>query len=244
MKHTKSGRTVSYGDICLQAAKLQVPQDPPLKNESEFRYIGKTMPRVDVPEKVSGKAVYGADVKVKDLHYAVIARPPAYGAKPVSFDEKAAMQVKGVKKVFSLPMGIAVCADSFVAAEKGRDALKVQWDKGEIPEMDNAYVEKSMMDDLNKPLVSVVKTGDAKKAISEGTKKLEANYYCPPVYHATMEPMNSYGFGDSRFRRNMDAHSTAAGPGGCRLQISGTSQGESHLDTSPFGMRPGPASLA
>ncbi len=191
VKYQASGKTLSYGKLCKIAALLPVPQQVSLKNDSEFVYLGKPMPRGDVPLKVSGKAVYGADVKVKDLHYALIARPPAYGAKPVSFDEKAAMQVKGVKKVFSLPMGIAVCADSFVAAEKGRDALKVQWDKGEIPEMDTAYVEKSMMDDLNKPLVSVVKTGDAKKAISEGTKKLEANYYCPPVYHATMEPMNS-----------------------------------------------------
>ncbi len=151
VKHTKSGRTVSYGDICLQAAKLQVPQDPPLKNESEFRYIGKTMPRVDVPEKVSGKAVYGLDVTLKDLHYAVIARPPAYGAKPVTYDGKGAEQIQGVLKVFPVPMGVAVCAKSLGAALKGRDALNVQWDKGVLPEMDNGYVEKSLLEDLNKP---------------------------------------------------------------------------------------------
>jgi len=191
VKHQGSGKTLSYGKLCKIAALLPVPEAVSLKKESEYVYLGKPMPRGDVPLKVNGKPVYAVDVKVKGLHYALIARPPAYGAKPVSFDEKAAMQVKGVKRVFQLPMGIAVCADSFVAAEKGRDALKVQWDKGEIPEMDDAYVEKSMMDDLNKPLVSVVKTGDAKKAISEGAKKLEANYYCPPVAHATMEPMNS-----------------------------------------------------
>ncbi len=81
VKHTKSNRSLTYGKLCKEAAKLEVPKEPALKKESEFRYIGKTMPRVDVPEKVSGKAVYGADVKVKDLHYAVIARPPAYGAK-------------------------------------------------------------------------------------------------------------------------------------------------------------------
>ena len=190
VKHGKSGRTLTYGQLCLEAAKLQVPQDPPLKNESEFRYMGKPMARVDVPEKVSGKAVFGLDVTVKDLHYAVIARPPAYGAKPLSYDEKGAEQVKGVQKVIPVPMGIAVCAKSFDAALKGRDALEVSWDKGTLPEMDNISIEKSLMEDLNKQMVSVVNTGDAKKVIGEANKKIEATYYVPCVAHATMEPMN------------------------------------------------------
>jgi len=190
VKHGKSGRTLTYGQLCLEAAKLQVPQDPPLKNESEFRYMGKPMARVDVPEKVSGKAVFGLDVTVKDLHYAVIARPPAYGAKPLSYDEKGAEQVKGVQKVIPVPMGIAVCAKSFDAALKGRDALKVSWDKGTLPEMDNISIEKSLMEDLNRQMVSVVNTGDAKKVIGEANKKIEATYYVPCVAHATMEPMN------------------------------------------------------
>ena len=80
-----------------EAAKLEIPKDPPLKNESDFRYIGKPMARVDIPGKVAGNAIYGLDVSVPDMLYAVIARPPAYGAKPVSFDQKAAVEVKGVR---------------------------------------------------------------------------------------------------------------------------------------------------
>jgi isoquinoline 1-oxidoreductase beta subunit len=105
VKHEKSKRSLTYGQLCEKAAKLQVPQDPPLKKESEFRYMGKPMPRVDVPEKVRGKAIYGLDVnggnvkELKGMLYAVIARPPAYGAKPQSFEQKAAEQVKGVVKV-------------------------------------------------------------------------------------------------------------------------------------------------
>jgi isoquinoline 1-oxidoreductase beta subunit len=190
VKHQKSGRTLTYGRLCLKATKLEVPKDPPLKKESEFRYMGKPMPRVDAPDKVSGKAVYGLDVTLKDLHYAVIARPPAYGAKPLSYDEKAAEQIKGVQKVVPVPMGIAVCAKSIDAALKGRDALKVNWDKGVLPDMNNDYIEKSMLEDLNKPLLSVVNTGDAKKAIGEAAKKVEANYFVPFVAHTTMEPMN------------------------------------------------------
>jgi isoquinoline 1-oxidoreductase beta subunit len=190
VKHAKSKRSLTYGQLCLKAAKLEVPKDPPLKKEEEFRYMGKPMQRVDVPDKVSGKAVYGLDVTLKDLHYAVIARPPAYGAKPLSFDQKAAEQVNEVHKVVQIPQGIAVCAKSLQAALKGRDALKVNWDKGVLPDMNNDYIEKSMLDDLNKPMVSVVNTGDAKKAISEAVKKVEANYFVPFVAHTTMEPMN------------------------------------------------------
>jgi isoquinoline 1-oxidoreductase beta subunit len=190
VKHAKSGRSLTYGQLCLKAAKLQVPENPPIKNENEFRYLGKPMPRVDVPEKVAGKAVYGLDVTLKDLQYAVIARPPAYGAKPLSFDPKAAEQVKGVEKVVQISQGVAVCARSVEAALKGRAALKVNWDKGALPEMDNSSIEKSLAEDLNKPMVSVVNTGDAKKAIAEAAKKVEANYFVPFVAHATMEPMN------------------------------------------------------
>jgi len=190
VKHEKSKRSLTYGQLCEKASKLEVPQNPPLKKEDEFRYMGKPMPRVDVPDKVRGKAVYGLDVNVKGMLYAVIARPPAYGAKPQSFDQKAAEQVKGVVKVMQIPMGIAVCATSTDAALKGKDALKVQWDKGALPDMDNAYIEKLMMADLDKQGAKVHEAGDAKKAISEAAKKVEATYYVPCVAHTTMEPMN------------------------------------------------------
>ena len=200
VKHEKSNRSLTYGQLCEKAAKLQVPQDPPLKKESEFKYMGKPMPRVDVPEKVRGKAVYGLDVnggnvnELKGMLYAVIARPPAYGAKPQSFEQKAAEQVKGVVKVMEIPMGIAVCATSTEAALKGKDALKVQWDKGALPDMDNAYIEKLMMADLDKQGAKVHEAGDVKKALSEAAKKVEATYFIPCVAHATMEPMNTTAY--------------------------------------------------
>jgi len=200
VKHDKSNRSLTYGQLCEKASKLEVPKDPLLKKEEEFRYMGKPMPRVDVPEKVRAKAVYGLDVndgnvkELKGMLYAVIARPPAYGAKPQSFDQKAAEQVKGVVKVMQIPMGIAVCATSTDAALKGKDALKVQWDKGALPDMDNAYIEKLMMADLDKPGAKVHEAGDAKKAISEAAKKVEATYYVPCVAHTTMEPLNATAY--------------------------------------------------
>ena len=190
VKHKKSGRTLTYGKLCRKASELPIPQDPPLKKESEFRYMGKPMARLDIPDKVAGTAVYGMDVMVPDMLYGVIARPPAYGAKPVSYDEKAAMAVKGVRKVVPTPNGIAVIADTITVAWMGRDALKVNWDKGSHPDMNSESIEKAYMEGLDKPGAMAINTGDAKKALGEAAKKVEATYFVPFISHATMEPMN------------------------------------------------------
>ncbi|MBA4393981.1 MAG: hypothetical protein C0407_10555, partial [Desulfobacca sp.] len=188
--HQKTKRTLTYGQLCEKAAKLEIPKDPPLKDPKEFRYMGKPMPRVDIPDKVSGKAVFGLDVDLKDLHFAVIARPPAYGAKVLSFDSKNAEKVPGVVKVVQIPQGIAVCATSTAAALKGREVLQVSWDKGILPDMDNQSIEKTMMADLDRPGAKVLGIGDALKAVSDAALKLDQTYYVPFVAHATMEPMN------------------------------------------------------
>jgi isoquinoline 1-oxidoreductase subunit beta len=191
VKHKKSGKTLKYGQLCRQASELPIPQNPELKKESEFKYIGKPMARVDIPDKVAGTAVFGLDVNVPNMLIAVLARPPVYGAKPGSYDEKAAMAVKGVQKVAPTPNGIAVIADSTYAALKGRDALKVQWGAGSHPDMNDASIEKHFMEGVDKQGAVVPATkGDAKKALAEAAKKVEAVYYVPFVTHATMEPMN------------------------------------------------------
>ncbi len=190
VKHKKTGRSLTYGKLCRKASELPIPQNPPLKKESEFRYIGRATARLDIPDKVAGTAVYGLDVQLPDMLYAMIARPPAYGGKPISFDQKAAEGIRGVKNVVPTPHGIAVIADSITAAWKGRDALKVNWDKGSLPEMNDDFIEKRFMEDVDKANAVAANVGDAKKALSEAAKKIEATYYVPFVAHATMEPMN------------------------------------------------------
>jgi isoquinoline 1-oxidoreductase beta subunit len=190
VKNKKNGRTLKYGQLCAKAAELPVPKEVTLKKESDFMYIGKPMARLDIPDKVAGKPVFASDIVVKDMLYATIARPPAYGAKLVSFDGSAASQVKGVQNIVQVPRGVAVCANSVAAALKGRDALKVTWGKGAVPEMDTAYVEKSLNGDLDKPGLKVVDQGNAKQAFGDAPKKVSAEYYIPCVAHVTMEPMN------------------------------------------------------
>ncbi len=190
VRHKKTGRTLSYGKLCRRASELALPQDPPLKKEADFRYMGKAMPRLDVPEKVDGSAVFGVDVSLPGMLYAVLARPHAYGAKPVSRNEKAAEGVKGVRKIIETPDGIAVIADSLDAAWKGREALDVKWDKGSHPQIDDAFIERHYLEGLDKPGAVAVNRGDVRKGLDEAAKKVEAVYFVPFVSHACMEPMN------------------------------------------------------
>jgi isoquinoline 1-oxidoreductase beta subunit len=190
VRHKQSGRSLTYGQLCTKAARLPTPQDPTLKSDGAFRFMGQAIPRLDIPAKVSGKAKFGLDFTMPGMLTAVLARPPAYGAKPTFFDQEAAKAVKGVRTVVSMPMGIAVLADSLSAAWAGREALKVKWDPGTHPGLNDASVEKSLMAELDKPGSVAMQAGDALKALSEAPKKVAATYYVPFVAHATMEPMN------------------------------------------------------
>ncbi len=116
-----------------EAAKLDVPQNPVLKKESQFRYIGKEMPRLDMEDKVNGRAQFGIDSFVPGMLYAAIARPPAYGADLASSHKEAALAVPGVRAVVPIHSGMAVLADTIDGAWKGRDALKPDWQNGSYP---------------------------------------------------------------------------------------------------------------
>ncbi len=235
IRHIKSGKSLTYGQLCLKAATIPVPQNPPLKKESEFRYMGRPMPRVDIPDKVNAKPVFAQDVDLPDLHYAVLARPPAYGAKAEFFDKTAAMALPGVKAVVPTPNGIAVCAKTLDAAWKGRDALNVKWSKGSHPHMDTAFVEKSLMDDLDKPGATAAKRGDPKQALGKANTVLEATYYVPAVAHITMEPQTATAYVQkdrcdvwAPTQGQTLAHMLAA-------KISGASPENTHIHTTLLG---------
>ena len=202
--HAKSGRSLTYGQLCNTASALAAPADAPLKQPSEFRYMGKPMPRVDIPEKVSGTGIFGLDVEVPGMLYGVTARTPAYGGKPISFDREAAERVPGVRMVVETPNGLTVCADSVEAAWEGREALGVKWGGGSHPEMDTKSIEKQFVADVDKPGAVAANKGDAAKALQEAAQRVEATYYLPFVAHATMEPMNA------------TAH---VGPDGCDIWV-------------------------
>ncbi|MBF0528091.1 MAG: xanthine dehydrogenase family protein molybdopterin-binding subunit [Deltaproteobacteria bacterium] len=190
VRHLKTQRSLTYGQLCLKAATFEVPKEAPLKKESEFRYMGKFMPRVDIPDKVKGTAIFGFDVSVSDMAYAALVRPPAYGAKPMAYDEAAAMNIKGVYKIVPTPNGLAVCAESIETAWKGRQALKVKWGPGSHPDLSTESLEKNFHGQLDQQGQVAISRGDAALALRDAAKKVEATYYVPCVAHATMEPMN------------------------------------------------------
>jgi isoquinoline 1-oxidoreductase subunit beta len=190
VRHIKSGRTMTYGQLCEKASKLPIPQNPSLKKESQFRFIGTPMSRLDVPDKVDGSAIFGADIFVPDMLYAAVARPPAYGAKVISYDQEAAEKVSGVVKVVRIDRGMAISARSLDAAWKGKKALNVKWDKGSHPDLNNETLEKSFIQHLGKQGAIARNDGNVKNTLSRAAKKIGATYILPYLSHVTMEPMN------------------------------------------------------
>ncbi|MFN6560862.1 MAG: molybdopterin cofactor-binding domain-containing protein [Nostoc sp. ChiSLP01] len=188
--HPASDRRLSFGELADQAAQMPVPENVTLKKPSEFKLIGKPIKRLDTEDKVKGKAVFGIDVQVPGMLIALIARPPVFGGRLQHFDAQAAKAVAGVKYVVVLPMGIAVVADSFWTAKKGRDALTIAWDEGPNAELSSEGLQSKYADLAISPGLIVRKTGEVTPALDTAAKKLQAVYETPYLAHAPMEPLN------------------------------------------------------
>jgi len=199
--HATSSRHASYGELVEAAMKLPLP-DPEkvqLKGESEFELIGHATPRVDIPSKVYGSAVFGLDVRVPEMLFAVVARCPTFGGKHARFDASKAKAVRGVKDVFEISAlgrdmftagGVVVVADSTWAAMKGREALQIAWDNGPAAAESTETLHTSLHAGAGKPGKRIRNDGDVDAVLSNGTKRVEATYEFPFLAHATMEPMN------------------------------------------------------
>jgi isoquinoline 1-oxidoreductase beta subunit len=200
--NTKTGKKLGYGALAAAAMKQPVPSSDKvqLKDPSQFRYIGKgEIKLLDGPNIVTGKAVYGQDVHLPGMYYAVVARPPVYLGKVVSVDSSATMKVPGVVKVVQIepsappanfnPLGgVAVVAKNTWAAIKGREALKIVWDDGPNASYDSKTYRATLEDAARKPGKVVRKDGDFDTAYAAAPKKVTAEYYLPHLAHATMEP--------------------------------------------------------
>lgn len=180
--HPATGKSVSYGDLTSVASGVEVPASGSikLKDPAEFKILGKATTRVDNPAVVTGKAMYGIDVKVPGMKYAVIARKPAFGALVKSFDDAAAKAVPGVVSIVQVGNGVAVVADNTWAALKGREALKVEWDMGPNTSVSSDTIRNGLK-------AAVIAHPD----VPAGSKVVEASYEFPYLAHATMEPMNA-----------------------------------------------------
>jgi len=190
VRHLKSNRMLTYGQLTKEAAKLEVPQNPSLKTEKQLRYIGKEIPRFDVHDKVNGTAQFGIDSFVPGMLYAAIVRPPAYEADLVSFNKEAAHGVAGVRAVVPIHSGMAVCADTIDAAWKGRDALKPVWKNARHADLNTKSLEKDFVSHLEIKGIIARNDGDVTSALKAAATRIESVYQLPFLSHATMEPMN------------------------------------------------------
>jgi isoquinoline 1-oxidoreductase beta subunit len=192
--HQPTGRKLSYGDLAAAAARQKVPENPPLKNPKDFRLIGMPTKRTDGAAIVTGQAQYGLDVRVPGMLYAVMARCPYLGGKVKSFDAGTALSLPGVRHVVpvksGIATGVAVVAEHTWAAMKGREALKVEWDRGPNADFDSDVFLKGLEGALNQDGYFVRNDGDAPQAIKLAAKTLEATYEFPFQAHATLETMN------------------------------------------------------
>jgi isoquinoline 1-oxidoreductase beta subunit len=185
----KSGKKLTYGRLVAAAAKQPVPKEPKLKNAADFRIIGQPLKRLDTPKKINGSGKYGMDVRLPGLLTAVMARPPVPGGKAVSVNDSAAKKIKGVRQVIQIPQGVAVLADGYWAAKKGRDALEIKWDDGPHAGLSSDAISKRLTEATLKE--GKVARSEGNVGTASAAKTLEAVYEAPYLAHACMEPMNA-----------------------------------------------------
>ncbi|HJS56583.1 MAG TPA: xanthine dehydrogenase family protein molybdopterin-binding subunit [Vicinamibacteria bacterium] len=192
VSHAPSGRSLRYGELAEAAARRPAPASVKLKDESEFRLIGKPTRRLDTPAKLDGRAEFGIDVKRPGMLTALVARPPVFGGRLRRVDAERARRIRGVRGVVEVPSGVAVIADGFWPARKGRAALGLEWDEGEGRSITSAALREQFAALAKTPGLVAKQAGpDIDGAFAGAAKVLEAEYEVPYLAHAMMEPLNA-----------------------------------------------------
>jgi isoquinoline 1-oxidoreductase beta subunit len=199
--HGPGKKQIGFGELAVEAGRMKIPQpnEVQMRPFKELKHVGKDLPLLDGPAYVTGKAVFGADLRLPGMLIAVIARPPVVGAKPAKFDAKAAQAIPGVKQVIELPLptppymfkpwgGVAVLAENTWAAMKGRDALNITWDAGPNASYNSNDYRQTLQASARKSGTPFRKIGNVDGALKESARTIEAEYYVPHLPHVAMEP--------------------------------------------------------
>ncbi|MDM4768697.1 xanthine dehydrogenase family protein molybdopterin-binding subunit [Solimonas sp. SE-A11] len=188
---SSGSHSARFGELAEAANALTAPEKVALKEPKDWKLIGKATKRLDTPEKITGRAIFGMDVKFDGLLTAVVARPPVFGATVKSYDAAKAKALPGVRAVVQVPSGIAVVADHFWAAKQGRDALAVEWDLGPNAKLDTAALKAEFQRLADTPGLVAAEAGDPAAALKQAARTLKADYHVPYLAHAPMEPLNA-----------------------------------------------------
>jgi isoquinoline 1-oxidoreductase beta subunit len=187
--HHATGRRLKYGALVDNAAALPVPAGVPLKDPKNFKVLGSSLARLDVPEKVNGSAVFGIDVKLPGLLTARVVRCPVFGGKVARFNADKAKAVPGVQHVVQISTGVAVVADNYWSASRGAQALEITWDEGPLATLTGAEILTRYKALAQSPGKVARNDGNA-DAVIASAKSFERAFEAPFLAHATMEPMN------------------------------------------------------
>lgn len=183
-------KKIRYGELVEAAAGLAIPPEVALKDPAQWKIIGKKIKRLDTPAKINGKAIFGMDVQFPGMLTAMVARGPIPGATVNSYDATAALAVPGVQQVVKVPSGIAVLADGFWAAKKGREALKIQWNPGPGGDLDSDTLFIELRQRADKGGLVATNSGNTEEAFRRSAYIVEAEYFLPFLAHCPMEPLN------------------------------------------------------
>jgi isoquinoline 1-oxidoreductase beta subunit len=191
--HKASGRKTTYGKVAEAAARLEPPKDVKLKDPKNWKLAGKSIKRLDTRDKLTGRQVYGFDLKLPGMLNAAIIECPVFGGKVKSYDAAKVAGMNGVKKVVQVgDTAVAVVADTWWHAKTALDALPIVWDEGENAKVSSESINAMLKAGLDAPQAFVGnQNGDVKTALAGAAKKVEAEYYYPYQNHVCMEPMNA-----------------------------------------------------
>jgi isoquinoline 1-oxidoreductase subunit beta len=191
--HKPSGRTTTFGKVAEAAAKIEPPKEVTLKDPKDWKIAGKPLKRLDTAPKLTGEHVYGIDLKLPGMLCAAIKDTPVFGGKLTSFDASKVTGMKGIKHVVKVgDSAVAVVAERWWQAKTALDALPATWDEGPNAKVSSASIAEFVKSGLDAEQAFVGnENGNAKQAIANAAKKVEAVYAVPYQNHATMEPMNA-----------------------------------------------------
>lgn len=188
--HHPSGRTLTFGRVATAAAALPVPKNPALKSAGTFALIGTSPPRVDVPDKVDGSALFGIDVVLPQMLHGAVKTCPTLTGTFKSFDDSKARSVAGYHMTVPLPNGVVVLARSYWQAKQALERVDVEYDLGALAGMDSNKVSALLHAGFEEPGAIARNDGDTASALKAAAHTLEAVYEVPYLAHACMEPMN------------------------------------------------------
>ena len=182
--------SLRFGEVADEAMKLKPTEKLALKTPKQWKLIGTPVKRIDSPAKITGAATFGMDIQFPGLRTALLARPPAFGAKLVKFDGAAALRVPGVEKVVAAGNAVAVVAKHFWAAKLGRDALVIEWGEPEGGGASTEALLAGFRELSKKPGAKAAEVGKIDATLDGAKARLEAVYEVPYLAHAPMEPLN------------------------------------------------------